>query len=656
MTASGALHPFWKRKTSPGNTRRLLSPEEILVKYWGYQQFRNPQREIIQSALENQDILALMPTGGGKSLCYQVPGLAREGVTLVISPLIALMQDQVAQLRRREILAIAIHSGMSRNEIDITLDNAIYGKYKFLYLSPERIQTDIFRERFARMKVSMVAIDEAHCISQWGYDFRPSYLQIAGLREIKPDVKFMALTATATPEVKADIIKHLKLNNPRVFQTSFARTNISLVVRKTENKDKKLLEILRKVPGPGLVYVRSRRATAELSRWLEKQDIKAQYYHAGMSFADRMARQEDWIANRTRVIAATNAFGMGIDKPDVRSVVHMDLPESLEAYYQEAGRAGRDGKKSYAALIFHDSDADALLAKVEQGHPTLDYLKKIYQALANYYQLAVGGSEGESFDFNLDDFSKRYGLRSAAVYAGLQSLEGEGLIALSEGFYRPSRVHIHMDKARVYEFQVASARFDPLIKTLLRLYGAELFSDFHPVSEFNIGRTLKLSPQEVHLELKQLRDLQVLHYVPASDKPQITFVLARQDAAYLPVDPAHLADRRLIAMKKAEAMIGFAKQDLQCRMQVLLEYFGETNTNPCGICDVCIDRKKSAEHESFQSYRRQILERLQQSSMTVDELQDQLDPGDKDLFIEVVRELVDQGLIRYDEFWVLRRT
>ena len=631
------------------------SPDTILKQYWGYDHFRSPQREIIHSILDHKDVLALMPTGGGKSLCYQVPGMILDGITLVITPLIALMQDQVAQLKRRQIPALAVHSGMSRQEIDLVLDNCVYGKYKFLYLSPERLQTDLFITRFRKMNVALIAIDEAHCISQWGYDFRPAYLQIATLRDINPGIPFVALTATATVEVRKDIIEQLQLNKPSVFQTSFARNNISFVVRQTENKDKKLLDILRKVPGPALVYVRSRRATAELARWLEKQSVPANFYHAGLSYDDRAARQEAWITNKKRVMVATNAFGMGIDKPDVRVVVHMDLPESLESYYQEAGRAGRDGLRSYAALIFHEADAEALMTKVELNHPSVDYLKKIYQSLANYFQLAEGGSQGESYDFDLDDFAHYFNMRSASIFAGLQVLESEGLIALSESFYRPSRVHIHMEKSRLYQFQVASARFDPVIKTLLRLYGAEIFTDFLSVSEINIAKALKTSPGEVQIELNQLQKLQVLHYVPASDKPQVTFILPRQDAAHLPLDPLHLATRRSISLRKAEAMIDFARQNHRCRMQVMLDFFGEADYDQCGKCDVCIEKKKKDQESSFQSYKRLITEHLDRKAMTVDELQTEIDPKDHDLFIEVVRDLVDQGVIKYDEYWVLRK-
>lgn len=632
----------------------MTSPEELLKHYWEHAHFRAPQKEIIQAVLAGKDVLALLPTGGGKSVCFQIPALLMEGVCIVVTPLIALMQDQVAQLKKKGINAIAVHSGLAHREIDIALDNCIYGQVKLLYLSPERLLTDLFRERFKKMNVSLIAIDEAHCISQWGYDFRPPYLQIAELREIKPSIPFIALTASATRLVKEDIAAKLLLRSPAIFQRSVVRENLSFVVRRTENKEKKLLEVLKKVHGTCIVYVRSRKATEDLSRWLNKHGIKSTFYHAGLSHEDRSIRQLEWVNHQVRAMVSTNAFGMGINKEDVRAVIHMDLPENLESYYQEAGRAGRDGKRAFAVLIFHDADVLALEHKVQQSQPGLDYLKKIYQGLANYYQLAVGSNQGESFNFELDEFCKRFNLKSSSVYPALKKLEEVGLIQLSESFYRPSKVHFATDKKKLYDFQVANEKFDPLIKTLLRLYGGELFEEFMAVSESQVAKSLKCSEREVRDDLVKLSKLQLLNYEPATDKPQITFVLARQDADHLPVDKARMEARRKLIFEKKDAMVNYATQIHRCRMEVIQEYFDEEAAIPCGICDVCIDKRKKENKTLLNDYRNQVIYFLKQKPMAAEELEEAVSPQDHELFIEVVREMVDAGEVAYDEFWVLR--
>ena len=612
-----------------------------------------PQEEIIDAVLAGKDVLALLPTGGGKSVCFQVPSILMEGVCIVITPLIALMQDQVTQLKKRGIHAYAVHSGMSHREIDITLDNCIYGQVKFLYLSPERLLTELFRERFKKMNVCLVAIDEAHCISQWGYDFRPPYLQIADLREIKPKVPFIALTASATRMVKADIVDKLKLKDTAVFQRSVVRENLSFVVRKTENKEKKLLEVLRKVQGTAIVYVRSRKATQDLSKWLNKQGIKSTFYNAGLTHEERSGRQQEWISGLMRVMVSTNAFGMGINKADVRTVIHMDLPENLEAYYQEAGRAGRDGKRSFAVLIFHDADVLALDHKIQQSQPGLEYLKKIYQALANYYQLAIGSSQGESFDFELEEFCKRFNFKSSAVYPALKKLEETGLIQLSESFYRLSRLHFSIDKKKLYDFQVANEKYDPLIKTFLRLYGGELFNEFVGISEGQAGKMLKRSTKSITDDLIKLGKLQLLNYEPASDKPQITFVLPRQDPNHLPIDMARLESRRSLIFEKKDAMITYVTQSHRCRMEVIQEYFDEEALIPCGICDVCIEKHKKENQTALKDYREQIFYLLKQKPLSAEELETAVSPHDQELFVEVLREMVDNREVAYDEFWVL---
>ena len=631
----------------------MSTPEKILKQYWGYNHFRAPQAEIIQAVLERKDTLALLPTGGGKSVCFQVPTLILEGVCLVITPLIALMQDQVTQLKKMGIQALAVHSGMSRAEIDIALDNCVYGKIKFLYLSPERLQTEIFQERVKKMNVCLIAVDEAHCISQWGYDFRPPYLKISVLRETKPEVPIIALTASATRQVSEDIQDKLEFKNPSVFQKSFARENLSFAIRKTETKEKKLIEILKKVQGTAIVYVRSRKATQDLAKNLNHHGFSSIFYHAGLNHQQRSVRQEEWLTNKVRVMVATNAFGMGINKADVRTVIHMDLPENIEAYYQEAGRAGRDGKRSYAVIIYHDVDVLSLQHKVQQAQPSLEFLKKIYQALCNYYQLALGSSEGEGYEFDLEDFCKRFNFKSSAVYIGLKKLEQEGLVQLSESFYRPSRIHLSMDKKRLYEFQIANARFDPLIKSLLRLYGAELFSDFVAVSETYIAQALAIKESVARIELAKLHELQLLVYQPASDKPQITFILPRQDADYLPVDRERMERLRNLNLAKMEAMVNYVSQSHRCRMQLIQEYFDEITYETCGKCDVCLEKKKKENLAVLSDYHDQIIYLLKQKNMMVEELEQAVAPNDHELFIEVVREMVDAAEIGYDVFWVL---
>lgn len=613
------------------------------------------QEDIIRAVLDEKDTLALLPTGGGKSICFQVPGLLREGLCLVVSPLIALMKDQVEQLRQRGIHAVAIHSGMRRDQIDILLNNAIYGDIKFLYVSPERLQTELFLARFRQMKIGLIAVDEAHCISQWGYDFRPPYLKIASLREIYPDVPIMALTATATEQVQIDIAEKLLFKKDHVFfKKSFARDNLSFVVRKTENKDPKLLEILQKVKGPAIIYVRSRKATQEIARWLNRKNIGTSFYHAGLSFEERTRRQDEWIQNQTRVMVATNAFGMGIDKPDVRLVVHLDLPENLESYYQEAGRAGRDGKRAYAVILYQDADISNLQLKVEQAQPSLEYLKVLYQSLANYFQLAIGSAAGDSFDFDLHNFCDRFKLNPVEVFNGLRKLEEEGLMQFNESFYSPSSLHISVDHTRLYELQVANAKFDPLIKMLLRLYGGELFSSFVKIEESMLATALKIQLHEVVALLRHLSDLNVVIYTQARDKPQVTYILARFDADNLPIDRHRLESRRTLILDKMKAMVRFTESTFRCRMQLIQDYFDEHTEMTCGICDVCIEKRKKDNLFAFDKLRDQILHVMKNSVLSVEQLENQIAPIDRELFVDVVRELVDEGLLGYDNVWRLR--
>jgi ATP-dependent DNA helicase RecQ len=627
----------------------------ILIKYWRHTQFRPLQQEIIDSVLKGHDTLALLPTGGGKSVCFQIPALQKEGLCIVISPLIALMKDQVENLKNKGIYAMAVHSGMSRQEIDRNLNNCIFGPVKFLYVSPERLQTEIFQERVKQMKLSLIAVDEAHCISQWGYDFRPSYLQINQLREVFSSVPVIALTATATQQVKEDIIDKLAFRKSyAVYQRTFARENLSFVVRQTENKERKLSEVLQKVNGSVIIYARSRKATHELAEALTKKGISATFYHAGLTFEQRARHQEDWIKSKVRVMVATNAFGMGIDKPDVRTVVHLDLPENLESYYQEAGRAGRDGHRSYAVIIYHDADVASLRAKVQQSHPSIEFLKKVYQALANYFQLAEGSSEGESFDFELYDFCDHFKLHVAEVYSALKKLEEEGLIEFNESFYSPSQFFFSADKGRIYEFQVANARFDPVIKMLLRLYGGQLYTDFTKISESYLANGLKISVEELVALLKHLHEIQLAVYHPAKDKPQITFVLPRQDAAHLPLNIKRLEERKALSESKMEAMVEFVTSSHRCRMQLVQEYFGEETDTTCGKCDVCIAKKKKESLVEIKELRKEVLTLVKTKLYTIEQLEKRISPLDTELFIDVIREMVDDGEIEYDSVWRLK--
>ncbi|MBF9255148.1 RecQ family ATP-dependent DNA helicase [Pontibacter sp. 172403-2] len=622
----------------------------ILKTYWGYDQFRPLQEDIIRSVLAGQDTLALLPTGGGKSICFQVPALALDGLCLVITPLIALMKDQVEQLHKRGIAAVAVYSGMHRREIDIVLDNCVYGNVRFLYLSPERLLTDLFQERVKRMKVSLLAVDEAHCISQWGYDFRPPYLQLAELREKLPGVPVIALTATATEKVKQDIQKKLLFPKPNVFQKSFARANLSYSCLYTENKTGRLLEILQRMSGQSIVYVRSRRQTVEIAKLLQQHRIAAAAYHAGLKFEERSQAQQLWISDKVRVIVATNAFGMGIDKPDVRLVVHLDLPESLEAYYQEAGRAGRDERYAYAVILCAPNDAAALLQKVAEAHPPVEFIRRVYQCLANYYQLAVGSGLMSSFDFDLAAFSKTYKLQALEVHHAIKRLEQEGYLQLNEGYYTPSRVFITTDNTALYDFQLANPAHDALIRMILRMYGGEVFTNFIKISEHRLAQQLQEPEAEVRQKLAYLHKLQVLMYEPQHDAPQLVFTAPRQDSGTLNLDIKRLKTLREQAQHQAKEMGRYVATTDRCRTQLLLAYFGEISDTRCRICDYCLaERKKERETEQQEKLRKELLVVAQQKPYLPKELVQRFEPKHADTITQLIRELLDLGRLKYKE-------
>jgi ATP-dependent DNA helicase RecQ len=625
-----------------------LSIHETLKQYWGYNAFRPLQEDIIQSVLQGKDTLALLPTGGGKSICFQVPAMAKDGLCLVVSPLIALMKDQVENLKKRGIQAAAIYSGMSYPEINYTLDNCIHGAYKFLYLSPERLKSEMVRERIKQMHVCLLAVDEAHCISQWGYDFRPEYLQIAEIKQLLKDVPILALTATATPDVVNDIQKQLQFTKQNVFVKSFTRKNIAYVVNEWEDKNQRMLHILSKVQGSGLVYVRNRRKTQELAYLLSKNRISADYYHAGLSHELRSKKQEDWIAGKTRIMVCTNAFGMGIDKPDVRIVVHYEMPESLESYYQEAGRAGRDEQKSFAVLLFNHADELEATKRLQSSFPPETDIKRVYQALCNYYQVPVGATVERSFDFDIIDFCRKFTLETILVYPALKILEQYDLIALTESFYEPSKVKILLGQGLLYKFQVEHPHQDDFIKLLLRSYGG-LFDSYVNINETQLAKREKLDEVVIQKQLIQLHKLGVLDYQPQKDKPQLTFLQTRTDAATISFSSGLLQFRKTTATQKLQAMIAFATNSVVCRSTQLVNYFNEYGVADCGICDICLLRKKlELSQQEFEQLVNTIQQKVTHQPKLLEQLVNEVSATNTDKTIETIRYLLDNDKLRYN--------
>jgi ATP-dependent DNA helicase RecQ len=628
----------------------LKKIHEILKEYWGYENFRPMQQDIIESAVGGNDTLGLLPTGGGKSICFQVPALAIDGICIVITPLIALMKDQVEQLKKRGINAVAIYSGLTRREIDIALDNCVFGHNKFLYLSPERLLTDIFIERVKKMNVNLVAIDEAHCISQWGYDFRPTYMQISELRLLLPEVPFIALTASATEKVKKDIVEKLALRNVRIFQKSYERKNLSYSVLFAEDKEKKMLEILGNVKGSSIVYTRSRKRTVDIAAILKKRGINADFYHAGLSNEEREIKQSKWISGELRTIVATNAFGMGIDKPDVRTVIHYELPENPESYYQEAGRGGRDEKKAYAVLLYQENDIRILQDKISRAYPSIDFIRRVYQSMANFFKIAAGSNSLQSFDFDSTEFERAYELPRAETYYAIKRLESEGFLQLNEAYYSPSAIMMNLSGEELYKFQIAQASLDPFIKTILRMYGGGLFNNFVSITENDISRQMQISTTEVIKTLQHLEKLNVLIYAQRKTKPQVTFLTQRYDAAKLPLDIRKIEARKNNDIEKSEAVIAYVKQKERCRSMLLLEYFGEIVSHDCGICDVCVNKKKEKEKvDSYQLYRKAVFDHLEKNSLSLESLILKIDLKNKDRVLLAVREMLDNEEIMYNQ-------
>lgn len=622
---------------------------QILKQYWGFTEFRPLQLDIIHSVMHHNDTLALMPTGGGKSLCFQVPALAQKGICIVVSPLIALMNDQVEKLSQKGIKAIAITSAMSKREVDIALDNCVYGDIKFLYLSPERLNSDIAQARIKKMEVNLIAIDEAHCISQWGYDFRPSYLKVAELRILKPDAPVLALTATATTEVIKDIQQKLEFKKPNVLQKSFARSNLAYVVLHEEDKNSRLIKICNNVKGSTIIYARSRKKTQEIAELLNRNNILADFYHAGLATPLRSKKQSDWINSNHRVIVCTNAFGMGIDKPDVRLVIHYDLPDCIESYFQEAGRAGRDEHKAYAILLYNDADIIELERRVISGFPDIKEIRQIYQAIANYYQLATGSGEGQTFDFDIAQLCNRYNLNAVTVYNALKLLEKEGYLTTTESLYQPSRLHFTVHKDELYKFQVANKGYDSFIKLLLRSYTG-LFENYVKFNENDLVIKSGLGYEQVVQFLNYLGKVGLLSYLPQTEMPQLTFNLPRVDSNSINISKEHLKIRKEKALERMRAIAGYATNPDKCRSQLLLAYFGETNTDRCGICDYCLERNKSeVNSQEFDDVSGEIKSLLFSNHLSLKELVTAVTGAKENKTLKVIQWLLDNGRLYYDK-------
>jgi ATP-dependent DNA helicase RecQ len=617
-----------------------------LQKHWGHNSFRPLQQEIIESVLDNKDTLALLPTGGGKSICFQIPGLVIGGTCLVVSPLIALMNDQVQNLKNKGISAVAITSSMTIKEIDIALNNAAYGHVQFLYVSPERIENETFRQRLSYLPIGLIAIDEAHCISQWGYDFRPSYLKIAELREYFPGVNMIAVTASATKEVVEDIQVKLNFKNQSVFRQSFERKNIRYVVQLEENKYERLLKIIHNIGGSGIIYVRNRKKTEEISKWLIQNKIGASFYHAGINANERATIQQNWIDNKSQVIVATNAFGMGIDKPDVRFVVHLDLPESLEAYFQEAGRGGRDEKPAYAVLLCNNFDVVNLKEQYEQKTPSIEEIKQSYQAIFNFYQIPVESGEGLSVSFDMEEVTRNYNLKTVTLYNSIKCLEKEGYVSFLDSGYEPSKVMMVMGKDDLYNFQVKFPKYEPLVKVLLRSYGG-LYEQYSHIKEKDVAYRAKISEHELKIQLENLHTQGVISFIPQTTLPKLIFLQNRLNLKFESIRLLNYPILKEKALTRINSVVNYVTEKNICRSRLLLAYFNETDFKDCQYCDVCVEKYKR-NLETDEGLVENIKIELSHQSLSLQDLMGKFQSVNSKRLNEIINKLIDDDVLIID--------
>ena len=621
----------------------MQTPKEILLKYWGYSSFRENQEEIIKMIINNKDTLALLPTGGGKSICYQIPSLIMDGICIVVSPLISLMKDQVEDIKSKGIKAIAITSDLDFKEVDIALTNCIFGGYKFLYISPEKLQNELVQSKISEMNVNLIAVDEAHCISEWGHNFRPSYRNISLIREIHPNSPVIALTATATKDVVSDIQENLDFKKPNLVQSSFYRENLSYIVIKEQDKKRKLINILNKIHGSAIVYVKSRKDCEKISKILVENNISANYYHAGLNIDQRNKRQENWKKSKSRVMVATNAFGMGIDKSDVRLVIHFHIPSTIESYFQETGRAGRDEKESFAVLLYNSTDEKYLRDFVELHFPSVKEIKECYQNLANHFQIAVNNGGEENFDFDLSDYSEKYKTNSLRTYNILRYLEKENYLKLQNIYNNSSKIHLKMEHSELYKFQISNKYFDPYIKLLLRSYSG-LFEDFVNINETLLAGRSKTNENKIIEVLKKLQELEVLDYLPKKQVTQIIYLQNRVDEKYLNLSEDKQKENKDSEIKRMNFILNYCNQNSACRTEILLSYFGEHQNFRCGKCDICRKRNKLEISDlKFAKIKKQVLIILSEESKTLIEICDLIKDFREEKIIKVINFLIENS-------------